>query len=66
MENESDSQVVLPIADRVLSKHKIFSWSFDKGFWHKDNKELLGTEVEKAIMPKKGKRNKQETEEVQK
>ncbi len=65
MENESDSQVVLPIADRVLSKHRIFSWSFDKGFWHKDNKELLETEVEKAILPKKGKCNKQETEEEQ-
>ena len=65
MENESDSQVVLPIVDRVLSKYKIFSWSFDKGFWHKDNKELLEGEVEKTIMPKKGKRNKQETEQEQ-
>jgi len=63
MENESDSQVVLPIVDRVLSKYSIFSWSFDKGFWHKDNKELLETEVEKVIMPKKGKRTKQETKE---
>ena len=63
MENESDSQVVLPIADRVLMKYKINSWSFDKGFWHKDNKWLLKTAVEKVIMPKKGKRNMQETEE---
>jgi len=63
MENESDSQVVLSIADRLLMKYKIYSWSFDKGFWHKDNKWLLGTAVEKVIMPKKGKRNKHETEE---
>lgn len=63
MENESDSQVVLSIADRLLMKYKIYSWSFDKGFWHKDNKWLLGTAVEKVIMPKKGKRNIQETEE---
>lgn len=63
MENESDSQVIIPIVDRVLMKYKIYSWSFDKGFWHKDNKWLLETVVEKVIMPKKGKRNKQEAEE---
>ena len=63
MENESDSEVVLSTADRILSKYKIYSWSFDKGYYHTDNKWLLGTEVEKVIMPKKGKRTKQETEE---
>ena len=63
MENESDSEIVLSTADRVLSKYKIKSWSFDKGYWHKDNKWLLSTRVEKVIMPKKGKRNIQETEE---
>ncbi len=63
MEKESDSQVVVSTADRVLSKYAIYSWSFDKGYYHKDNKWLLGTEVENVIMPKKGKRNKQETEE---
>ena len=63
MENESDSEIVLSTADCVLSKYKIKSWSFDKGYWHKDNKWLLSTRVEKVIMPKKGKRNIQETEE---
>ena len=63
MENESDSQIVLPTAVRILAKYKIDSWSFDKGYYHKDNKWLLGTEIEKVIMPKKGKRNKQETDE---
>jgi hypothetical protein len=63
MENESDSEIVLPTADRVLLKYKIKSWSFDKGYWHKDNKWLLSTEVENVIMPKKGKRNSLETEE---
>lgn len=63
MENESDSEIVLPTADRVLAKYKIKSWSFDKGYWHKDNKWLLSTLVENVIMPKKGKRNFQETEE---
>ena len=66
MENESDSEIVLQTADRVLSKYKIGSWSFDKGYWHKDNKWLLGTEVKEVIMSKKGKRTNQETEEEQK
>lgn len=63
MENESDSEIVLSTADRVLSKYNIFSWSFDKGYWHKDNKQLLNPFVEELIMPKKGKRNIEETEE---
>ena len=63
MENESDSEIVLSTADRVLLNYKIKSWSFDKGYWHKDNKWLLSTMVGKVIMPKKGKRNLQETEE---
>jgi hypothetical protein len=63
MENESDSQIVQSTANRVLSKFAIKSWSFDKGYWHKDNKELLSLFVEELIMPKKGKPNKQEIEE---
>ena len=63
MENESDSEIVLTTADRVLLKYGIFSWGFDKGYWHKDNKWILSTVVPNVIMPKKGKRNKQETEQ---
>ncbi len=63
LENESDPDVVVPIADRVLFKHNVFSWSFDKGFWNKENKLLLQLEIEKVIMPKKGKRNSAETQE---
>ena len=63
MENESDSEIVLETADRVISKYDIDSWSFDKGYWHRDNKWLLNTVVPLVIMPKKGKRNKQEIEE---
>jgi len=53
MENESDSEIVLSTADRVLSKYKIVSWSFDKGYWHRDNKWILSTKVPNVIMPKK-------------
>jgi len=62
MDKESDSDIVIKIADRILNKHKVYSWSFDKGFWHKDNKWLLETQVEKVVMPKKGKLNKIEWE----
>ncbi len=63
MDNEQDRDIVLEIADRVLSKHKVKSWSFDKGYWRKDNKEILKLEVEKVIMPKLGKKTKEEKKE---
>jgi len=63
MDHESDSEIVLSTADRVLSKYKIISWSFDKGYWHRDNKWILSTKIPNVIMPKKGKLNKQEKEE---
>jgi IS5 family transposase len=63
MEHQSDSEMVRPIAEELTSQYNILSWSFDKGYWHKDNKALLEEHVEKVVMPKKGKRNKQEQEE---
>ena len=49
----------------MLLKYEIKSWSFDKGYWHKDNKDLLKTCIDKVIMPKKGKPNKAENQEQQ-
>ncbi len=63
MNDEQDRDVLIEIADRVLQKYKVKVWSFDKGYWKKDNKLLLQTEVDKVIMPKLGKRNKTEEEE---
>jgi IS5 family transposase len=63
MENQSDSEMVKPIAKDLTQRYDIRSWSFDKGYWHKDNKALLEEYVEKVVMPKKGKPNKQEAEE---
>ncbi len=40
-ENMTDNNAVIPLADRILSKNKVFSWSFDKGYFSKENKELL-------------------------
>jgi transposase, IS5 family len=62
MENEADSEIVISTADRILPNYKLRSWSFDKGYWHKDNKALLNLFVDEVIMPKKGKCNKQEAE----
>jgi hypothetical protein len=63
MDHEQDRDIVIEVADRLLSKYNIVSWSFDKGFWRKENKELLQLEVPKVVIPKLGKRNKNEEQE---
>ncbi len=57
MDNEQDRDIVLELADRVLEKFDVDSWSFDKGYWNKDNKEILKLYIANVIMPKLGKRN---------
>jgi len=32
MENEVDKTTVISLADRILNKFEVESWSFDKGF----------------------------------
>lgn len=63
MDHEQDRDIVIQLADRLLALFKIQSWSFDKGYWRKENKELLQLEVPQVIMPKLGKRNKREEDE---
>jgi IS5 family transposase len=63
MEDEQDRDILIKVADRVLAKYKVKVWSFDKGFWNKENKSLLQMFVGKVVMPKLGKRNKAEEEE---
>ena len=65
MDHESDSEIV-PKLVRRMSKYKIGSWSFDKGYWNKGNKALLSQQVETVVLPKKGKCNKIEAQEEQK
>ena len=66
MEYEKDGSQVASLYDRLkirFPQTKIASHSFDKGFFSKDNFELirsLGTE--KIVMPKKGRKNKEEQE----
>jgi hypothetical protein len=55
MNHQSDSEIVLALADRLTPMFNVNSWSFDKGYWHPDNRELLEMVVPEVIMPKKGK-----------
>lgn len=64
MDHESDSSTVLGLKERLEKKYIINSWSFDKGYWNKKNKEILSRVVTQTlVLPKKGKCNKKEAEE---
>ena len=63
MDHQSDPEIIKELAGYLTALSPIKSWSFDKGFWHKDNKAILETCVEKVVMPKKGKCNKIEQAE---
>jgi hypothetical protein len=63
MEKTSDSKESILVADRLLSQfgeEKIGSLSFDRGFYSKENKELISLYYSNLNMPKKGKKNKAE------
>jgi transposase, IS5 family len=64
MENEKDAPQVKPLMERLQVQfpgQKIYSHSFDKGFFSKENyQSLAGAEVENIVLPKKGKLNKEE------
>lgn len=66
VEKQADVSLAIPLADRLLGCYGegvIKGISFDKGFYKKENKELLGLYIPMVIMPKKGKKNKAEQEE---
>ncbi len=63
MEHETDSGIVIPLADKILVKYMVYSWSFDKGFYSMENKELLKFFIPEPVMPKKGKCTQIEKEE---
>lgn len=63
MDKVCDSEIVVAIADRITVKNTVAVWSFDKGFYSKENKEILQLVVAKVVLPKKGKCNKTEQEE---
>ena len=63
MDHESDPKIVIPLVERITKKYQVWSWSFDRGFWLKENKQKLRQMISEAIMPKKGKKNTLESEE---
>ncbi len=64
MENEKDPVQIKSLTDRIgqnFKSRKIYSHSFDKGFYSKDNLQTLQqANIEQVILPKKGKLNKEE------
>ncbi|MEK6614614.1 MAG: ISNCY family transposase, partial [Bacteroidota bacterium] len=66
MEKEKDAAQVKPLMERLQTKfsgESIYSHSFDKGFFSKENHQSLQeAKVENIILPKKGKLNLQEKE----
>jgi len=64
-ENESDSQMTRGIVNRIRSKFSIQSFSVDKGYSNKTDREWLEGFIPEVVMPKKGRRNKAETEKEQ-
>ncbi len=59
-ENQTDNRLTLPIAKRLAAKYQIQSLSVDRGFSDRKDKVLLEEMIPEVIMPKKGRRNKEE------
>lgn len=64
MEKQKDASQIESLQQRILKKFvnkTIYSHSFDKGFWSKNNLQLLQqSDIEQVILPKRGKLNKEE------
>jgi len=57
MDHESDPDIITPLFERMITKHLVSGWSFDRGFYSKANKQKLNESIANVIMPKKGKKN---------
>lgn len=66
MEKQKDATQVTDLQKRLDEKYPgqdIYSHSFDKGFWSKDNLQTLQeSKTEHVVLPKRGKLNKEEKE----
>ena len=64
VQGKADAALTIPLADQLLSRYNnIASLSLDKGFYSKENKNLLSLYIPQLVMPKKGKLNQLEKEE---
>ncbi len=66
MENQRDASQVSGLCERIkrnFAGKRIYSHSFDKGFFSKDNQATLqDASIEQVILPKKGRHNKEDKE----
>ncbi len=64
MEKQKDARQVTDLCERIKKNfggRKLYSHSFDKGFWSKDNHNTLQkAEIEQVILPKRGRHNKED------
>ena len=64
MEKQKDASQVSSLCERIKKNFpgkKIYSHSFDKGFWSKDNQTTLqDAAIEQVILPKRGRHNKED------
>ena len=51
---QQDRDVVIGLVERLLEKFNITSWSFDKGYWNAENRDLLSLYIKDVVMPKLG------------
>lgn len=61
-QKQLDKDLAIPIAQELVAKYDIGSMSFDKAYWSPANYKELSGLVPVLVLPKKGKRNPQETE----
>lgn len=66
MENKRDASQVSGLCERIkknLASKKVYSHSFDKGFFSKENLTTLqAAGIDQVVLPKKGRHNKEEKE----
>ena len=64
MEKQRDASQISDLCERIKKNfpgRKIYSHSFDKGFWSKENHTTLqDAAIEQVILPKKGRHNKED------
>ena len=64
MEKQKDATQVNGLCERIKKNFpgkKVYSHSFDKGFWSKDNQTTLqDAAIEQVILPKRGRHNKED------
>ena len=56
-DHQQDNQLLLPALDRIRKRYQVSLCSGDKGFFSKDDVELIELFDMKAVIPKKGKRS---------